>query len=69
MPSRKKSLWILAYAIGDKKYACSLCFGSRTQAEARVNHILSYAKHIKKIGLYEDEESRTKATTETRQQF
>ena len=61
MSNDEKSLWILAYAIGDEKYACSLCFGSQTQAEAKVNRILSCAKHIKKIGLYESENSRAKA--------
>lgn len=56
MASDTKYLWVFTYAIEDDKYACPFYFESQQAAEARINRILSYSKHIKQISLQEQKE-------------
>ncbi len=46
-------LWVFSYAVGEECYTCPLYFKNQSQAEAQINHILSYAKYMKKIDLWE----------------
>lgn len=53
MEAITRYLWIFTYAIGDLEYICPFYFENQQIAEGRINHILSYAKHIRKISLEE----------------
>ena len=54
MASDTKYLWTFTYAIGSQEYTCPYYFENQQIAEACINHMLSYAKHIKSIRLQEE---------------
>lgn len=53
MANNTRYLWVFTYAMEDKQYACPFYFENQQAAEARINHILSYSKHIAQISLQE----------------
>ena len=56
MASTTRYLWVFTYAMEDEQYACPFYFENQQAAKARINHMLSYATHIKRISFQEQKD-------------